>query len=321
MIPQELSLNNIKDIYQKLFPHILQTPLIKGWKLIDEILNTHSFFKLEFLQHSGTFKARGATNNILNLTNDQKLSGITAVSAGNHAIASSYVANKFKLKNKIFIYNSANKFRIDKCKNFNANLNFTDPHNAFKQVENASKNEGYFFIHPFDGLYTLQGTASLGLEISNQLDNIDNILISVGGGGLISGIGSVIKQIYPNCNIIGIEPEGAKGLSESISKNKPIKNVEINTIADSLAAPLHMPYSFNIAKEVVDNVVTVTDIQMIEAMKFMFENFKMMLEPACVAGVAALMGPLKKQLVNQKTVVLLCGSNIDTKTWNDLVFN
>ena len=101
-----------------------------------------------------------------------------------------------------FIYNSANKFRVEKCKSLNANLNFTDPQNAFRQVEIASKNEGYHFIHPFDGLYTLQGTASLGYELSNQLDNIDNILISVGGGGLISGIGSVIKQIYPKCKII-----------------------------------------------------------------------------------------------------------------------
>lgn len=321
MIPKELSLEIIKNSYQKISPYVLKTPLIKGCKLIDKILNTNSFFKMEFLQNSGTFKVRGATNNVLNLTDAEKSLGITAVSAGNHAIATSYVANKFQLKNKIIMYNSANEFRIQKCKDLNANLNFTDPHNAFKQVEIISKEEGYFFIHPFDGVFTLQGTASLGLEICYQLDDIDNILISVGGGGLISGIGSVIKQINPKCNIIGIEPEGAQGLSESILNNKPINNVKINTIADSLSAPLHMPYSFNICQQVIDRMITVTDKQMIESMKFMFENFKMILEPACVAGVAALLGPLKNQLTKQKTVILLCGSNIDTKTWNNLVFN
>lgn len=321
MIPKDLSLEVINDVYKKLSPYVIKTPLIKGWSLIDDILKTNSFFKLEFFQNAGTFKSRGAINNVLNLTDTQKNLGITAVSAGNHAIASSYVAKKFKLKNKIFMYDSANEFRIKMCKKMNANLHFTDPHNAFKQVETASKEDGYFFIHPFDGPFTLQGTASLGLEICNQINKIDNILISVGGGGLISGIGSTIKQIYPKCNIIGVEPEGAKGLSESISIKNPLKKVKIDTIADSLAAPLHMPYSFNIANEVIDKMITVTDKQMVRAMKFMFDNFKMILEPACVAGIAALMGPLKNKLINQKTLILLCGSNIDVKTWKNLVFS
>ena len=321
MIPRELELELIKDIYKKLSPYVLETPCIAGWPLINKILNTNAVFKMEFLQNAGTFKCRGATNNVLNLTDEQKKNGVTAVSAGNHAIATSYVADKFKLKNKIFMYSSANQFRINKCKELNANLNFAEPHNAFNQVEEASKKDGYFFIHPFDGPLTLQGTASLGLEICNQVKDIDNILISVGGGGLIAGIGSVVKQIYPKCNIIGIEPEGAQGLSESLQNNKPINNVKIATIADSLSAPLHLPYSFNICKQVVDKMITISDNQMIESMKFIFENFKMFLEPACVAGVAALLGPLKNQLTNQKTIILLCGSNIDVKTWNNLVLS
>lgn len=321
MIPKELTLTTINNIHKKLSPHVLKTPIIKGSSFINEILNTNSFFKMECFQNAGTFKARGATNNVLNLNTKQKKLGITAVSAGNHAIATSYVANKFKLKNKIFMYESANKFRINKCRDFKANLTFTNPHDAFKKVNLASRNEGYFFIHPFDGIFTLQGTATLGLEISNQIKDIENILISVGGGGLISGVGSLIKQINPKCKIIGIEPIGAKGLSDSFKLKKPLKSVKINTIADSLSAPLHMPYSFNIASRVVDQMVTVTDKQMIDSMKFMFESFKLMLEPACVAGVAALMGPLKNKLKKQKTVILLCGSNIDALTWNNLVFN
>ena len=321
MIPKELSLQSIKRIYQTLSPYVFKTPLVKGLSLIDEVLNTNTFFKMECFQNAGTFKARGAINNILNISESQKKLGVTAVSAGNHAIATSYAANKFKIKNKIFIYNSANKYKIKKCKEFNANLNFAEAHNAFKQVEKVSAEEGYFFIHPFDGVFTLQGTASLGFEMCSQTDGIENILISVGGGGLISGIGSIVKKIYPNCKIIGVEPEGAQGLSKSLSKKKPLNNIEINTIADSLAAPLHMPYSFKVCQQVIDKMVTVSDNEMIESMKFMFENFKMMLEPACVAGIAALLGPLKKKLINQKTLIILCGSNIDTKTWNNLAFN
>ena len=147
MIPSELSLNTIKKTYKKLSPYILTTPFIKGWSLINDILDTNIFFKMEFLQHTGTFKARGAINNVLNLSKTQKHFGITAVSAGNHAVAASYVANKYKLKNKIFMYDSANKFRIKKCEALNANLYFSNPSTAFKQVENAQK-EGYFFVHP-----------------------------------------------------------------------------------------------------------------------------------------------------------------------------
>ena len=169
MIPDELKINKIEKIYKNLSKYIVKTPIIKGWSLINETLNTDLFFKLEFLQNSGTFKARGAINNILNLDIKILNKGITAVSAGNHAIATSFVANKFNLKNKIFIYESTNHYRINKCKELNANIHFTDPHSAFEQVEIASNKEGYYFLHPFDGPLTIQGTATIGYEIYNEI--------------------------------------------------------------------------------------------------------------------------------------------------------
>ena len=145
------------------------------------------------------FKARGAINNILSSDKKDLQNGITAVSAGNHAIAASYVSNIFQLKNKIFLYESANPYRVNLCKNYGANILFTNANNAFDEVRNAER-DGYKFIHPFDGLHTLQGSATLGLEIANQINNlntkVDNVLISVGGGGLISGIGSALKQFF-----------------------------------------------------------------------------------------------------------------------------
>ena len=112
MIPEELSVTNIEKTYNSLIQHVIETPFIEGWNNITDILRTEAIFKLEFLQNSGTFKVRGAINNILNLNLKSKSSGITAVSAGNHAIAASYVASKYNLKNKIFIYKSANNYRI-----------------------------------------------------------------------------------------------------------------------------------------------------------------------------------------------------------------
>lgn len=319
MIPQELEYPIIKKIYKNLSRFIIKTPLIKTSYDLDELFGTNLFFKLEFLQHAGCFKARGAINNILNLNNLQKKRGVTAVSAGNHAIATSYAANKFSIKNKIFMYKSANKFRIEKVKSLNANLKLTDPINAFKEVELASKKEGYFFVHPFDGRNTIQGSATLGLEISNQIKNIDNIIISVGGGGLIAGVGSLIRQKFPKCNIIGVEPLESNGMSESLKFDKALEKVNYNSIADSLSPPFHTPYSFSICKSVIDEIICVSDKDLIQTMKFVFENFKFILEPACVAGVAALLGPLKNKFKNENTLIILCGSNIDMKSWLEIV--
>lgn len=324
MIPEELSLTRIEEIYNKILPFINTTPLIKANEIIDDDFNTNLYLKFECFQKSGSFKARGAINNILSCNKDELKKGITAVSAGNHAIAASYAANIFNLNNKIFLYDSANQYRVSSCKDYNANIFFTNANTAFGAVKKAEK-EGYKFIHPFDGIETLQGSATLGYEIVNQINflnvKIDNILISVGGGGLISGVGSILKQFFPKINVLGVEPNEAKGITDSLKANAPLNKVEINSIADSLCAPLHMPYSFSIAKEVIDRMINVKDEDMIESMSYVFKNLKLFLEPACVAGLTALKKNIKNDFKGQNTLILLCGSNIDFKSWNKLVKN
>ena len=251
MINSDLSIYKIRYILNKIKPYINETPFLKGSSKINDFFSTNIYFKCEFLQKSGSFKARGAINNIVSQDKKKFEKGITAVSAGNHAIAVSFVANLFKLKNKIFLYESANKHRINMCNIYNSNIKFTNPKQAFIDAENAQK-DGYYFIHPFDGPFTLQGSATLGLEITEYFKSIkkklDYLIISVGGGGLISGVSSYVKQIFPHTRIIGVEPEGSKGMSDSLKLGKPINNVNVNSIADSLSAPLHMQYSFDVAK-------------------------------------------------------------------------
>ena len=324
MIPEELSISKIEKVYDKIKPYINITPLIKANKFIDNNFNTNIYLKFECFQKSGSFKARGAINNILSSNKKDLENGITAVSAGNHAIAASYAANIFNLKNKIFLYESANPYRVFQCENYNANILFTNKNKAFDEVKSAEK-EGYKFVHPFDGVNTLQGSATLGLEIINQMKNIntkiDNVLISVGGGGLISGVGSALKQFFPDIKIYGVEPDNAKGMTESLKIGKPLEKVEINSIADSLCAPLHMPYSFDVAKKVIDQMVNVSDQEMINYMLYTYINLKLLLEPACVAGFAALKKLNTSKFKGQNTLLILCGSNIDYKSWNKLVKN
>ena len=322
MIPKELSIKTIERVYKQIKPYINKTPLIKANKFIDNTFNSNIYLKFECFQKSGSFKARGAINNILSSDEKDLKNGITAVSAGNHAIAASYAANIFNLKNKIFLYESANKYRIQLCKNYRANISFTNAEKAFDEVKSAEK-QGYKFVHPFDGVHTLQGSATLGLEIINQIKEmnttIDNILISVGGGGLISGVGAILKQQLPNINIIGIEPDEARGITDSLKSNKPLQKVHINSIADSLCAPIHMPYSFSIAKQVIDNMINISDKDMLNSMLFAFNYLKLFLEPACVAGFAALSKLQLSNIKGQNTLILLCGSNIDFQSWNSIV--
>ena len=324
MIPEELSRATIESVYKKIKPFINITPLKKANQFIDDSFNTNVYLKYECFQKSGSFKARGAINNILSSDKKELENGITAVSAGNHAIAASYAANIFNLKNKIFLYESANPYRVKLCKDYKANILFTNATKAFDEVKNAEK-EGYKFVHPFDGAHTLQGSATLGMEIINQLNSmnakIDNILISVGGGGLISGVGAILKQYFPNINIIGIEPDEARGITDSLKANQPLRKVYINSIADSLCAPIHMPYSFNVAKQVIDEMINITDKDMSKAMIFAYNHLKLFLEPACVAGFAALKNLKNKNLKEQNTLILLCGSNIDFQSWQSIVNN
>ena len=324
MIPEELSIHSIEKVYKKIKQYINITPLIKANNIVDQSLNTNIYLKYECFQKSGSFKARGAINNILATDKKDLENGITAVSAGNHAIAASYAANIFNVKNKIFLYESANPYRVMQCKNYNANILFTNNNKAFDEVKNAEK-EGYKFVHPFDGVNTLQGSATLGLEIVNQMKKtntkIDNVLISVGGGGLISGVGSALKQFFPEIKIFGVEPDKAKGITESLKIGSPLDKVEINSIADSLCAPLHMPYSFNVAKNIIDQMINVSDQEMINSMLYAFRNLKLLLEPACVAGFAALKKLNYSEFKGQNTLLILCGSNIDSQSWNKLVKN
>ena len=138
---------------------------------------------------------------------------------------------------------------------------------------------------------------------------------------MISGVGSALKQFFPDIKIYGVEPDNAKGMTESLKIGKPLEKVEINSIADSLCAPLHMPYSFNVAKNVINQMINVSDVEMKDSMKFAYKNLKLFLEPACVAGFAALKKLNPLDLKSKNTLILLCGSNIDFQSWNKIIKN
>jgi threonine dehydratase len=156
-----------------------------------------------------------------------------------------------------------------------------------------------------------QGTGTLGLEFAEQVEGLEAVIIAVGGGGLCGGAAAAIKQSLPNCEVFGVEPEGADSMRQSFARGAPVTLQSVKTIADSLAPPMSLPYSFGACRLFVDEIVTVSDDAIRGAMKILFEDVGLAVEPAGAAATAGLLGPLRERLAGKKVGVVICGSNID----------
>ena len=311
------SIADIETLRDALEGDVYRTPLMRCAAL-EELLcgNTTIFAKLEFLQRTGTFKARGALAVLNSLSDEQQRAGVTAVSAGNHAVATAFAAQAVGTTAKIVMLSTANRVRIEACRSYGAELVFVDDiHQAFEVAEDIQRTEGRFFVHPFEGSEIVTGTGTAGLEICEQCDHMDAVVVPVGGGGLIAGIANAVKQLRPDCEVIGVEPEGADSMHRSFAAGEPRSLDKVGTIADSLGAPFAIPYSFGVCQQNVDNLVMVSDRQLREAMGVLYRAMKIAVEPACAASTAALLGPLRESLAGETVVLVFCGSNIDWDTF------
>ena len=318
MSDQAIAIPTVADIRaarERLGQRVCQTPV---WRWQGEGIRppldagTEIFLKLELFQYTGTFKARGALLNALALSDAALRRGVTAVSAGNHAIAVAYAARSLKASAKVVMPKTANPARIARCRAYGAEVVLTDDiHAAFDEVRRIEHDEGRGFIHPFEGELTVLGTATAGLEWARQVESLDAVIVPIGGGGLIAGIACAVKQMQPTCKVYGVEPEGADSMSRSFRAGAPQTLQRVDTIADSLAAPYALPYSFAVAHRFVDDIVTIPDQAMQSAMALLFADMKLAVEPAGAAATAALCGPLRERLAGKRVGVIVCGTNID----------
>jgi len=311
-------IDEIRTLRDRLTEQMLRTPVMRC-AAIEESLgdDTQVIAKLEFLQRTGTFKARGALATLQSLSPDERKFGVTAVSAGNHAIATAFAAQTLGTTAKVVMMRSANPFRVAACKSYGAEVVVADDvHQAFELVQEIRDKEKRFFVHPFEGPSVALGTGTVGLEICEQVEDFDAIVIPVGGGGLIGGISNAVKQLRPDVEVIGVEPEGADSMHRSFKSGKPETISEVHTIADSLGAPFALPYSFELTRKNVDRLVRVQDSELQKAMGFLFQMMSIAVEPACVATTAALMGPLRESLSGKRVLLVMCGSNIDWDTFS-----
>ncbi len=311
------TISDIEELRQALGNRIVRTPLLRCLaleRLMPE--GTRIFGKLEFLQRTGTFKARGALAVLQGLSDDQHGLGVTAVSAGNHAVATAFAARATGSSARIVMISTANRARIDACRAYGADLVMVDDvHEAFAVAEEIQREEGRFFVHPFEGAAIATGTGTVGLEICEQCPSFDAVIVPIGGGGLIAGIANAVRQARPSCAVFGVEPEGADSMHRSFAAGKPMPIDRVRTIADSLGAPFAMPYSFELCRKHVETLARVDDNALRKTMGLLFNQMHIAVEPACAASTAALLGPLRETLAGKTVVLVFCGSNIDWDTF------
>ena len=272
------------------------------------------FFKLELMQKTGSFKSRGAINKVLQLSEEERSRGVVAISAGNHAQATSWACSQFGIKSKIIMPHTASQSKIDATESYGGEVILTKE----KMMDTCQKlidEENLSFVHPFDDLDILMGQGTVALEVINEVKNLDYAFVSIGGGGLIAGMACVLKQINPKIKIIGVEPINSNVMTNSIKSGKPeiFDTINNKTIADTLAAPFAGKITFEYVKEYVDDIINVSEDEMIESIRMMIERLKIVPEPSASACFVPIVFNKLNVPSKSKCLVVVCGGNIDLK--------
>ena len=287
-----LSLGKIKDAAEVLKTIARRTDLIHAQNIVDD---SKIYLKVENLQNTGSFKLRGASYKIANLTEEAKQKGVIACSAGNHAQGVALASQKNGIKATIFIPATAPLSKVEATRKFGAEIKLIDGvyDDAYKAAIEYQKETGGTFVHPFDDEDVIAGQGTIGLEILEQLPDVEAVVVPIGGGGLISGLAYAIKQIKPECKVYGVQAQGAGSMFHSLNQNERLELPTVNTFADGTAVKKPGELTFDLCSKYVDEVVTVTDDEIAGALSV----------------AAAMYGKLPT--ADKKTVCVVSGGNID----------
>ena len=294
---------------EKLSKVLLKTSLIQS-PIFSKEAGNEVYIKPENLQKTGSFKIRGAYNKITNLSDEEKKKGVIASSAGNHAQGVAYGAKESGIKAVIVMPKSTPLIKVESTKQYGAEviLHGDVYDDAFKKAKELEEKKGYVFVHPFDDKDVIYGQGTITLEILEELPETDIILVPIGGGGLISGIACAAKILKPEIKIIGVEPDGAASAYEAIKEDKVVELKEANTIADGTAVKKIGNTTFEYIKKYVDEIITVSDYELMESFLLLVEKHKIIAENSGILSLAALK-KLKEK--NKKVVSVVSGGNID----------
>src|SRR5438105_604254 len=300
---------DIRAAYTRIRPHVRRTPVIRTAAADLGVTLRHPVtFKLEFLQHTGTFKPRGAFNNLLSREVPQ--AGVAAASGGNHGAAVAYAAQQLGHKATIFVPDVSSPVKVARIKSYGADVRVggaryadaLDACNEFIEINGALS------VHAYDAPETIAGQGSVGLEWEEDAPDLDTVLVAVGGGGLVAGIAAWYGK---RVKVVGVEPEGSRCLHASLEAGRPVDVPVESVAADSLGARNTGPLVYEIARAHVDHVALVSDQAIIDAQRLLWDRLRIAAEPGGAAALAALTRGRYVPRKGEKVGVLLCGANVD----------
>jgi threonine dehydratase len=301
-----LDRDSIASTYEIIRPHIRRTPVIEVDGSDFGFDGIHLVLKLELLQHSGSFKARGAFTNLL--TRDIPAAGVVAASGGNHGTAVAFAAMKLKKPARVFVPTVASPTKLERIREYGADLVVTGERyaDALAASEVWAAESGALPVHAYDQVETLRGQATVGLEFEDQYPRLDTLLVAVGGGGLIGGIAAWYSS---QIRIVGVEPETAPTLTRALEAGRPVDAEAGGIAADSLAPKQVGQLMFPIAQSHVEKVVLVSDEAIQEAQKALWKVLRVVAEPGGAAAFAALLSRRYQPQAGERVGILICGGN------------
>ncbi len=308
----EVDLAEIRAARQRLGTAIYHSPCPSSLGL-SRLCGAEVFCKLDHLQMTGSFKERGARNRLLRLTDDERRAGVVAASAGNHALGLAYHGQLLGVPVTVVMPVWAPLVKVTNCRTLGATViqhgdTFAD---AVAEATTLAAGTGRPFISAFDHPDTINGQGTMGLEILEDVPDVDAIVVPVGGGGLIAGLGTAVKALSPAVKIYGVEPANAASLTAALAAGRPVRTPTRPTLADGLAVAEVGARCFPIAQRVVERVVVVDEPAIAQAVVRLLEMEKAVVEGAAAASLAAVTGPLRAELAGKRVVLCLCGGNID----------
>ena len=318
---EKVTIDDIRKAQDTIKDIVKRTDILESTKL-SLLTNANIYYKCENLQKTGSFKVRGACNKIANLTEEEKSKGVIASSAGNHAQGVALGAKMNNIEANIVMPSTAPLAKVTATKSYGANvvlegLVYDD---AYAKAVEIQKETGATFLHPFNDKYVIAGQGTIGLEIFEQMNNkVDTILCPIGGGGIISGIATAAKALNPNVKIVGVQTVNIPSMYESMKSGKVTTAFKSTSIADGISVKTVGELTFNIAKDLLDEVVLVEEDEIAEAVLFLMENQKVVAEGSGAVTTAAILSGKYKPKENENVVLIISGGNIDVNTLNRIV--